>query len=85
MYLKNKEDFIEKISLSEEFQKTFKFLIENKVELVERIYENCAEWDKVFLAKYGNVIVEFSFSTGAGKKEEKGLISKIWDSLLEKQ
>jgi hypothetical protein len=58
-------------------------LIENEVEIVERIYKNCAEWDKAFLAKYNNNIIEFSFSTGAEKKEAKWLISSVWERLQE--
>lgn len=81
MYLKKKEDFIKEIELNEEFQKVFKLLIENGVEIVERIYKNCAEWDKAFLAKYKDNIIEFSYSTGAGKKESKWLISSVWESL----
>ncbi|MGG5486013.1 hypothetical protein [Gaetbulibacter sp. PBL-D1] len=83
MSLKKKEDFIKEIELNEDFQKTFKLLIENEVEIVERIYKNSAEWDKAFLAKYKNNIIEFSFSTGADKRETKWLISKVWESLQE--
>jgi hypothetical protein len=83
MHLNNKEDFVGEVELNENFQKTFKLLIENKVEIVERIYKNCAEWDKAFLAMYNDNIIEFSFSTGAGKKETKWLISKVWESLQE--
>ncbi len=83
MYLKKKEDFIKEIELNEDFQQTFKLLIENEVEIVERIYKNSAVWDKAFLAKYKNNIIEFSYSTGAGKRETERLISIVWETLQE--
>lgn len=77
-----KRSYIKRSSLTVEQRKTFKFLLDKGVNMVEVKYTNTATWEEYFLAEYENLAIEFSFSNATSPKEHKWIIDSIWERLI---